>query len=52
MNIDHIIPSVLKVTASTNLNIQKDLEQNEPEKTLAQILNEEKQIETETEKGG
>jgi hypothetical protein len=43
MNIDNIISSTLKVTASADLNIQNDLNIDDSTKTLAQILNEEKE---------
>lgn len=49
MNIDNIIPSTLKVTASTDLNIQNDLNIEDSTKTLAQILNEEKEQNEQTE---
>lgn len=41
MNIDHISPSILHVTATENLNIEDDLLQ-ESTKTIAQLLNEKK----------
>lgn len=44
MNIDHITPSILKVTASENLNIEEDLKKAESSKTLEQLLNEEEKI--------
>lgn len=40
MNIDHISPSILHVTATESLNIQDDLTK-ESDKTIAQLLNEE-----------
>ena len=40
MNIDHISPSILHVTATENLNIQDDLTK-QSDKTIAQLLNEE-----------
>lgn len=43
MNIDHIVPSILKVTASENLNIENDLNQPESAKSLEQLLNEEEE---------
>jgi hypothetical protein len=41
MNIDHISPSILHVTATENLNIEDDL-LKESTKTIAQLLNEKK----------
>lgn len=41
MNIDHISPSTLHVTAAENLNIEDDL-LKESTKTIAQLLNEKK----------
>ena len=41
MNIDHISPSTLHVTATENLNIEDDL-LKESTKTIAQLLNEKK----------
>jgi|688.fasta_scaffold291035_1 hypothetical protein len=43
MNIDNIIPSTLKVTASENLNVENDLTKAESTKTLEQLINEENQ---------
>lgn len=43
MNIDNIIPSTLKVTASENLDIQQDLNMAESEKTINQLLNEQEE---------
>lgn len=43
MNIDNIIGSTLKVTASNDLNIENDLNSEDSEKTLAQLLHEEKE---------
>jgi hypothetical protein len=43
MKIDNIIQSELKVVASENLNIQKDLETQDPEKSLEKIINEQKE---------
>lgn len=37
MNIDHITPSILHVSASEDLNIEKDL-LSEPTKTIAELL--------------
>lgn len=45
MNIDHIVPSILKVTASENVNIENDLNQPESAKSLEQLLNEQKEKE-------
>jgi hypothetical protein len=45
MKIDNIIPSTLKIVASENLNIQKDLIEQDPEKTLSEILNEKEEKE-------
>lgn len=42
MNIDHISPSTLHVTATENLNIQDDLAK-EGTKTIAQLINEKTQ---------
>lgn len=39
MNIDHIIPSVLYVTASENINIAEDLAKT-PTKTIAELMEE------------
>lgn len=53
MNIDHITPSILHVTASSELNIQKDLE-SEQTKSIAELLdkdnNETKEDQTNEEK--
>jgi hypothetical protein len=43
MKIDNIIPSTLKVIASENLNIQKDLESQDSDKPLELLLNEQKE---------
>lgn len=40
MNIDHISPSILHVTAKENLNIEDDLTK-EGTKTISQLINEE-----------
>jgi hypothetical protein len=45
MNIDHISPSILHVTAKENLNIQDDLDK-EGTKTISQLINEETQKDT------
>jgi hypothetical protein len=45
MKIDNIISSTLKVVASENLNIQKDLTEQDPEQTLSEILNEKEEKE-------
>lgn len=45
MNIDHISPSTLHVTATENLNIQDDLAK-EGTKTIAQLINEKTQKDT------
>lgn len=45
MNIDHIVPSTLKVTASENVNVENDLNQPESAKSLEQLLNEQKEKE-------
>jgi hypothetical protein len=42
MNIDHISPSTLHITATENLNIQDDLAK-EGTKTIAQLINEKTQ---------
>ncbi len=47
MNIDNIVPSILKVTASENLDIQNDLNQPESAKSLEQLLNDQKEKENE-----
>ena len=49
MNIDNIIGSTLKVTASTDLNIENDLNTTDSEKTLAQLIHEEKEQAEQTE---
>lgn len=41
MNIDQFIPSILKVTANENLNIEDDLKKDDSTKTLSQLINEE-----------
>jgi hypothetical protein len=41
MNIDQISPSILHVTASSNLNIEDDLNKTS-DKTIAELINEEK----------
>lgn len=46
MNTDNIIPSTLKVTASASVNIDNDLKQPESVKSLSELLNEEKEQET------
>lgn len=51
MNIDNIVSSTLKVTASENVNIQSDLEKADSSKTLEQLLNEEKENNQETDGG-
>jgi len=43
MNIDNIIASELKIVASDKLNIKKDLETPDPEKSLEKIINEQKE---------
>ncbi len=48
MNTDNIIPSILHVTAKTNLNIENDL-LAEQTKTLAELI--ENNEETDKEKG-
>ena len=48
MNIDNIVSSTLKVTASENLDIQSDLEKADSSKTLEQLINEEKENTEET----
>jgi len=45
MNTDNIIPCILKVTASYNLNIENDLNQPESTKSLEQLINEQKKEE-------
>lgn len=40
MKIDKIIPSELKIVASEKLNIQKDLQTEDPDKSLEKIINE------------
>lgn len=54
MNIDHIIPSVLYVTASENLNIAEDLAKTS-NKTIAELMeenhNEKKEKEEDTKEG-
>ena len=47
MNIDNIVPSILKVIASENLDIQNDLNQPESAKSLEQLLNDQKEKENE-----
>jgi hypothetical protein len=41
MNIDQISPSILHVTAKENLNIEHDLNQNQSNKTISELINEE-----------
>jgi hypothetical protein len=43
MNIDNIIASTLKVTASQDLNIENDLNTEDSNKTLNQLFYEKKQ---------
>lgn len=50
MNIDDIVPSVLKVTAKETLNIDKDLKQEDSTKTIEQLLNEEEKNSTDQRK--
>lgn len=45
MKIDNIIPSTLKVTANSKLNVEQDLTVQDPEKPLSEILNEKKEKE-------
>lgn len=49
MKLDNIIMSELKIIASENLDVQKDLNLPDPPQTLAQILNE-KEKEEDTKK--
>ena len=49
MNIDQISPSILHITASTNLNIQDDLNK-ESTKTIDQLIHEEKNQDEKIEK--
>lgn len=46
MEIDNIANSTLKVTASSNLDINNDLKKADSSKTLAELLNEEKEKES------
>lgn len=43
MNIDNIVSSTLKVTASENVDILSDLQKVDSSKTLEQLINEEKE---------
>jgi len=43
MKIDNIIPSTLKVTASDNVNIQKDLESKDSDQPIELLLNEQQE---------
>lgn len=43
MKIDNIISSTLKVIASENINIQKDLETPDSEKNIQSIIDEQKE---------
>ena len=38
MNIDQISPSVLHVTAKSNLNIEQDLNSLQSDKTISQLI--------------
>lgn len=51
MNIDNIVSSTLKVTASENVDIQQDLEKADSSKTLEQLIHEEKENTQETRSG-
>jgi hypothetical protein len=48
MKIDNIIPSELKVIASSHLDISQDLNVEDPPKTLGEILNEKEEKKTES----
>lgn len=50
MNTDNIIPCILKVTASSNVDIENDLNQPESAKSIEQLLNEQIQEEKNNEK--
>lgn len=43
MNIDNIVSSTLKVTASENLDIQTDLQMADSTKSIEQLIHEEKE---------
>lgn len=49
MNIDNIVPSTLKVIASENLHIENDLNQAESNKTLDQLIHDQKENSSEKE---
>ncbi len=46
MNTDNLIPCILKVTASDNLNIENDLKTPESSKSIEQLLYEQKEEKT------
>lgn len=50
MNTDNIIPSILKVTASSSVDAENDLNQPESTKSIEQLLNEQTQEEKNNEK--
>ncbi len=52
MNIDNIVNSTLKVTASENLHIEADLQVAESAKSLDQLLHDQKENESEKEENG
>lgn len=51
MNIDNISPSILHVTAKENLNIEDDLK-SQPTKTIAELLDEKKEEDNNSEQEG
>lgn len=52
MNIDHIVPSILKVTASENIDIENDLNQPESSKSIEQLLDDQEKEQSEKETNG
>lgn len=50
MKVDNIIPSTLKVVASENLNIQKDLDSEDSNKPIELLLNEQKKDQKSTDR--
>lgn len=43
MKFDNIIPSTLKIIASENINIQRDLESEDSNQPIEHLLNEQKE---------
>ena len=52
MNIDHIVPSTLKVIASENVDIENDLNKPESSKSIEQLLDDQEKQQPEKETNG